>query len=83
MAAQTSTTRPEGGNAKATTSFVDKLYSIVEHGDETIVGWSSDGSSFIIKDTDKFCKTALAPNFKSSLFSSFVRQLHFCKSPEP
>ena len=77
MASQRSTEEP---TAKATTSFVTKLYDIVNSGDKAVVDWHSNGESFIIYDADVFSKVALAPNFKSSLFSSFVRQLHLCKS---
>lgn len=57
--------------------FVEKLYDIVTSTDNAVVGWSRSGSSFIIRDVDRFSKGPLAKNFKSSQFSSFVRQLHF------
>lgn len=62
-----------------TTPFVTKLFKIVNGGDKDTVSWHKDGASFVIKDVEKFSKTCLASNFKSSLFSSFVRQLHFCE----
>ena len=64
---------------KSAPSFVTKLYTIVDSGNTDVVDWHRGGTSFIIKDAERFSKLCLTPNFKSSLFSSFVRQLHFCK----
>ena len=69
---------------KSAPSFVTKLYTIVNSGNTDVVDWHRGGTSFIIKDAERFSKLCLTPNFKSSLFSSFVRQLHFCKCvPHP
>ena len=45
--------------------------------DPTIAGWSTDGASFLVRDTDRFAKTVIPQFFKHNKWSSFVRQLNF------
>jgi HSF-type DNA-binding len=42
-------------------------------------GWTEHGDSFIIKDAKEFQETIIPTVFKHNNFSSFVRQLNFCK----
>jgi len=45
--------------------------------DPTIAGWSADGASFLVRDTDRLAKTVIPQFFKHNKWSSFVRQLNF------
>lgn len=38
--------------------------------------WGTDGTTFIVKDTNEFSKTILPKHFKHCNFASFVRQLN-------
>ena len=42
-------------------------------------GWSAKGDTFIIKDAKKFSEKVIPTVYKHNNFSSFVRQLNFCK----
>ena len=42
-------------------------------------GWSDNGDTFVIKNTEKFAKEIIPKWYKHNNISSFVRQLHFCK----
>jgi HSF-type DNA-binding len=42
-------------------------------------GWSVKGDTFIIKDAKKFSEKVIPTVYKHNNFSSFVRQLNFCK----
>ena len=43
----------------------------------SIATWSDDGTTFVVKDTDKFASEIIGQFFKHNNFSSFVRQLNF------
>lgn len=73
----TAAAKPNAKKTKSVAVFVEKLYEIVSSTQNTFVNWGTSGSSFIIKDVNRFSKEVLSKNFKSSQFSSFVRQLHF------
>lgn len=45
----------------------------------TLGGWSSKGETFIIRDVKKFSDEIIPKYYKHNNFSSFVRQLNFCK----
>jgi heat shock transcription factor 1 len=49
--------------------FQDKKY-------DSIVSWSTDGESFIVKKLNEFSETILPRFFKHNNFSSFIRQLN-------
>lgn len=45
--------------------------------DPKIAGWSADGTSFLVRDTDRLAKITIPQYFKHNKWSSFVRQLNF------
>merc|ERR1719424_356176 len=45
--------------------------------DPVIATWNDDGTSFVVKDKDKFERDIIPTFFKHNNFSSFVRQLNF------
>jgi hypothetical protein len=42
-------------------------------------GWSEDGETVVIRDVKRFEETIIPTMYKHNNFSSFVRQLNFCK----
>lgn len=58
-------------------TFIAKLLDILSTADPTIVAWEADGNSFKVFNSSRFSKEVLARHFKSSQFSSFIRQLNF------
>ncbi|RYG65417.1 hypothetical protein EON64_11950 [archaeon] len=42
-------------------------------------GWSDSGDTVVIKDAKAFAERIIPTAYKHSNFSSFVRQLNFCK----
>mmetsp|Transcript_13891 Transcript_13891/g.20266 ORF Transcript_13891/g.20266 Transcript_13891/m.20266 type:complete len:440 (-) Transcript_13891:527-1846(-) len=57
--------------------FLRKTYHMVNASNESIVCWSKDGNSFIIKDVDSFTSKIIPQFFNHKNFKSFVRQLNF------
>jgi len=55
--------------------FLQKLKMISETVPDAIADWSTDGLSYVVKDSDKF-EEVLKQHFKGSL-QTFIRQLHF------
>ena len=42
-------------------------------------GWSESGETFVVKDAKSFAEKVIPMVYKHNNFSSFVRQLNFCK----
>jgi hypothetical protein len=47
-----------------------------------IACWSEAGDSFIIKESNRFAEEVIPTVYKHNKFTSFVRQLNFCKCCE-
>lgn len=62
------------------TPFIQKLYAMINQCHDEfpdIACWSLDGSTFVVKDKDRFAKTITPLYFNQKNFSSLVRQLNF------
>jgi len=67
--------RREGGeNAPI---FLRKTYEMINTCNPDIATWSEDGTTFVVKDPEKFASEEIPSFFKHNNFSSFVRQLNF------
>lgn len=62
---------------KGIAQFIQKMVAILETSDPAVCCWSADGQSFFVKDPKAFSSSVLGNHFKSSQFSSFIRQLNF------
>merc|ERR1711935_1002754 len=70
-----SSKRREGGeNAPI---FLRKTYEMINTCNPDIATWSEDGTTFVVKDPEKFACDEIPTFFKHNNFSSFVRQLNF------
>jgi hypothetical protein len=58
-------------------SFVKKLYNMVEHEDNNIICWVNQGSAFEVLDPKRLEAEVLPKFFRHSRFQSLVRQLNF------
>ena len=59
-------------------NFIEKLYDIVESGNySSIVGWTRQGTAFKIFDEVAFTTDVMPDFFKSTLYTTFMRQLHY------
>lgn len=56
--------------------FLRKTHVMIENCDPDIAEWSSEGDSFVIKDSQAFATTVIPKFFKHNNFSSYVRQLN-------
>ena len=64
-------------NMSVPTSFLQKTYDMLgEESLSSIVSWNSDGTEFIIYNTNEFSEKVLPLYFKHSNFASFIRQLN-------
>jgi len=70
-----SSKRREGGeNAPI---FLRKTYEMINTCNPEIATWSEEGTTFVVKDPEKFASDEIPTFFKHNNFSSFVRQLNF------
>jgi len=58
-------------------TFVKKLYDMVENESNEIIGWVADGTAFEVKDPRRLELEVLPRFFRHSRFQSLVRQLNF------
>jgi len=62
---------------KKISPFLQKLYNILQdEKNNNIIRWNKEGNGFIIVDYKKFITELLSKNFKTEVFSSFIRQLN-------
>jgi len=59
------------------TTFLEKVYTILETCDLAIACWADDGKTFFVKQPKIFAEQYLPKYFRHQNFSSFVRQLNF------
>ncbi|TIB71525.1 hypothetical protein E3Q23_03763 [Wallemia mellicola] len=60
----------------ASSSFVPKLFQMVNSNTNNLITWNLAGNSFIVANLGQFSRDILPNHFKHSNFSSFVRQLN-------
>jgi len=59
--------------------FLRKAFAMITSCPPDIGGWSQKGDTVIIKDVKLFSDRVIPTAYKHNNFSSFVRQLNFCK----
>ena len=59
--------------------YLRKVFAMINSCPDDIGSWSESGETFSIKNVHRFEKEIIPTVFKQSKFSSFVRQLNFCK----
>jgi hypothetical protein len=57
-------------------SFPDKLFSILEREDQSVMGWILEGSAFKVFDNPRFCEIILPKYYRHNKIESFQRQLN-------
>lgn len=62
--------------------FLRKAFTMFSSCPLEIGGWSAAGDSVIVKDVKIFAEKVIPTVYKHNNFSSFVRQLNFCKSED-
>eukprot|EP00752_Nemacystus_decipiens_P007094 g6356.t1 len=75
--ASTDTSGIEVVSAGSVTSFVRKLFQMVQGECDSIVGFVADGTAFEVKDPRRLEQDILPKYFRHSRFQSLVRQLNF------
>lgn len=69
--------RPANNIAPTVPAFLRKLWKIVNDPlIDDLIGWSSDGESFVIRNPPEFCYNLLPIYYKHNNMSSFIRQLN-------
>lgn len=65
------------GSERQPAPFLLKTWNLVnDPSTDSVISWSSDGTSFVVWNAEQFSKKVLPTAFKHSNFSSFVRQLN-------
>ncbi|KAL7581182.1 hypothetical protein ACA910_005971 [Epithemia clementina (nom. ined.)] len=64
-------------DASSAPVFLRKTYKMIDTAHSSIATWSDGGTTFVVKDTEKFAAEVIPEFFKHNNFSSFVRQLNF------
>jgi hypothetical protein len=59
------------------TTFLEKVFNILDTCDLDIACWADDGKTFFVKQPKVFAEEYLPKYFRHKNFSSFVRQLNF------
>ena len=71
------TTKEDKSSKKKISPFLQKLYNILQdEKNNDIIRWNSEGNGFRLIDYKRFVKELLSKNFKTEVFSSFIRQLN-------
>jgi len=71
------TSKEEKASKKKISPFLQKLYNILQdENNNDIIRWNKEGNGFILVDYKRFVKELLSKNFKTEVFSSFIRQLN-------
>eukprot|EP00522_Entomoneis_paludosa_P014716 CAMPEP_0172447924 /NCGR_PEP_ID=MMETSP1065-20121228/7066_1 /TAXON_ID=265537 /ORGANISM="Amphiprora paludosa, Strain CCMP125" /LENGTH=389 /DNA_ID=CAMNT_0013199297 /DNA_START=35 /DNA_END=1204 /DNA_ORIENTATION=+ len=69
---------PKKGDGPANAPvFLRKTYKMIDTSNPSIATWADGGTTFVVKDTEKFAAEVIPEFFKHNNFSSFVRQLNF------
>lgn len=55
---------------------LQKTYMMIDTCNPKVASWYDDGTTFVVKDTEKFATDIIPEFFKHNNFSSFVRQLN-------
>ena len=58
-------------------AFLSKTYAMISALDGVVGGWSKNGDTMVIFDSEKFAAEIIPQYFKHNNFRSFVRQLNF------
>ncbi len=58
--------------------WIPRIFSRSAH-HQNVGGWSEKGDTVVIKDVKAFSEKVIPTAYKHNNFSSFVRQLNFCK----
>jgi hypothetical protein len=58
-------------------AFLSKTYAMISALDGVVGGWSKNGDTMVIFDSEKFASEVIPQYFKHNNFRSFVRQLNF------
>lgn len=64
-------------NSPAVPVFLRKTYKMIDTSDSSVATWADGGTTFVVKDIEKFQAEIIPEFFKHNNFSSFVRQLNF------
>ena len=58
--------------------FVRTVYTLLRVCDDSIIGWSEDGTQILIKEPDRFAAEVCPKFFRHRNFNSFTRSVTQC-----